>query len=463
MQSKAPSLWVRRTPRFKISAPGFFTTFLFLAFAVFGINSNALAANASLSTDTVNIAVGEEGAWTISGNDDGKDQYQFRWDIPSGLNVSKGSSSNLNKFEIDWDKMRIKVETDARGSFSATIKVSADNSGTYTLDNTRAEISLSPKNVTVNVGGSSGGGSGGGGSTPPPDDGGGSTPPPSGGGSDLTLFIEAGTMTINGAGGNVIDVWGYTDTPGSGPMVPGPFIEAREGDSVTVTVVNNHNRSHNFVIKGVTSDTGSIAPGSSKTYTFSTNQAGVFFYRDTLNSDINREMGLHGSLVVRTSDGSNRAWSGGPSYNIERTWVITDMDKSRWNDRAAGGNSVNTGTYRPNYFMMNGQGGFDAMHDPNSVLEGNVGQTGIVRMVNAGQFDQSLHFHGNHFRVISRDGNRLGTPEWQDTINLKAGTTMMVLYRFDQSGIFPMHVHTAQMETANGVYLNGTATLLVGN
>jgi hypothetical protein len=26
-----------------------------------------------------------------------------------------------------------------------------------------------------------------------------------------------------------------------------------------------------------------------------------------------------------------------------------------------------------------------------------------------------------------------------------------------------MHVHSAQMETANGVYLNGTATLIVGN
>lgn len=457
MQSKAPSQWVRRTPRFKFSAPGFITSFLFLTFAVFGVNSNALAASASLSTSSVNISAGAEGTWTISGNDSGNER-EFRWSLPSGLNISTGSSSNLNRFRVRSDRGYLQVETDGKGSFSGTVKVSSSNSGTYVMQNTRAEISLNPDDVTVTVGGS-----GGGGSTPPPDDGGGSTPPPSGSGSDLTLYIEAGTMTINGAGGNVIDVWGYTDTPGSGPMVPGPFLEAREGDSVTVTVVNNHNRSHNFVIKGVTSDTGSISPGSSKTYTLNTNQAGVFFYRDTLNSNINREMGLHGSLVVRTSDGSNRAWSGGPSYNIERTWVITDMDKSRWNDRAAGGNSVSTGTYRPNYFMMNGQGGFDAMHDPNSVLEGNVGQTGIVRMVNAGQFDQSLHFHGNHFRVISRDGNRLGTPEWQDTINLKAGTTMMVLYRFDQSGIFPMHVHTAQMETANGVYLNGTATLLVGN
>ena len=113
--------------------------------------------------------------------------------------------------------------------------------------------------------------------------------------------------------------------------------------------------------------------------------------------------------------------------------------------------------------MINGQGGFDGMHDPNTVFEGRVGQTGIVRIVNAGQLDESLHWHGNHFRVISRDGSRLGQFEWQDTINVKAGTTMMVLYRIDQPGIFPMHVHTAQMETANGVYLNGTATLIVGN
>jgi hypothetical protein len=37
----------------------------------------------------------------------------------------------------------------------------------------------------------------------------------------------------------------------------------------------------------------------------------------------------------------------------------------------------------------------------------------------------------------------------------------MVVYTL-RPGIFPMHVHSAQMETANGVYLNGTATLIVG-
>lgn len=431
----------------------------FILLASFVISTSAFARNASLSTDTININTGETGSFTISGNDDGDDNYQFRWDIPSGLNVTKGSSSNLNKFEIDWDKMRIKVESDARGSFSATINVSASNSGTYVLNNTRAEISLSPNDVTINVGGS-----GGGGSTPPPEPD--PEPPTSGGGSgsgnaDYTLYIEPGFHTINGDGGEVINVWGYTSSNGATPMIPGPLIEATQGQSISVEVVNNNNRSHNFVIQGVTSDTGSISPGNSKTYTFTPNKGGVFFYRDTLNSNVNREMGLHGALIVR-SNSSNRVWDNGPSYNIERLWVLADMDTPNWNDRASSGNNVSTGSYRPNVFMINGQGGFDGMHDPNTVLEGNSGQVGVVRIVNAGQFDQSLHWHGNHFRVISRNGSHLNNFEWQDTINVKGGETMMVLYQL-RGGIFPMHVHTAQMETTNGVYLNGTATLIVGN
>ncbi len=65
--------------------------------------------------------------------------------------------------------------------------------------------------------------------------------------------------------------------------------------------------------------------------------------------------------------------------------------------------------------------------------------------------------------MISRNGNRLSQFEWQDTINLKAGTTAMVLYQLNQPGHYPMHVHTAQMETGNGVYLNGTAAMIIAH
>ena len=279
--------------------------------------------------------------------------------------------------------------------------------------------------------------------------------------ASYTLYIKAGTHTINGAGGTTLKVWGFTDNPSAGPMVPGPLLESQEGETVTVTVYNQHTLAHNFVVRGVTTDTASIPAGSSKTYSFTTPRAGTYLFSDTLNSNINREMGLYGALVVRAAGGVKKAWTNGPSFALERLWVVSDMDKTRWNDVAGNGGTVNTGTYKPNYFMMNGLGGFDGMHDPNSVLQGSTGQVGLVRIVNAGLFDQSLHFHANHFRVIDDDGLRLSSPEYGDTINVQAGTTAMVLYTL-KPGIYPMHIHSAQMETANGVYLNGVATLLVG-
>lgn len=276
-----------------------------------------------------------------------------------------------------------------------------------------------------------------------------------------TLFIKPGSLTVNGAGGATLPVWGYTDAAAAGPMIPGPALESEEGGSVTVTVYNQNNRSHNFVVRGVSSDATAIPAGGSRTYTFATPRAGVYLYHDSLASNVNRSMGLHGAFVVRAAGGAKRAWGNGPSFDGERVWVVSEMDKVRWNNVAASGAAVNTSVYRPNYFLMNGQGGFDAMHDPNTVLELTTGQVGLVRIVNAGQFDHSLHFHGNHFEIIDLNGTRPAQPEPGDTINVKAFSTAMLLYR-QPAGIYPMHIHSAQMETANGVYLNGVATLLVG-
>ena len=424
-------------------------------------NSGGGSTTASLSTDAVNISVGENGSWTISGNDGGS-QREFRWSLPSGLTVSAGSSSNMNRFRVRSDRGYFQAETNGGGAFTGTVNVSSSRDGSFTMSNQRAEISLNPANVTVSVAATGGGG---GSTPPPPDTGGGGT---GSGTADYTLYIESGMVSLSaspdtGNGATTIPVWGYTDVAGSNSSFPGPLLESVEGGSFTVEVVNNLNRNHNFVIQGVTSDTSTIAPGSSRTYTVNTPNAGVFRYSDTLDNNVNRAVGMFGALVVRTADGSQRVWTNGPRYDQERTWVINDLDRPRWTDVALSGGNVNTGTYRPNYFFMNGLNGFAGMGDPNSTLEGTVGDTFIVRIVNAGQFDQSLHFHSNHFRVLSRGGNRESQPPWQDTINVKANSTAMVLYQLNQPGHYPMHVHTAQMETGNGVYLNGTATMIIAH
>lgn len=278
---------------------------------------------------------------------------------------------------------------------------------------------------------------------------------------NFSLTIGADTLTITGNGGTTLNIVGYADGAAL-PSVPGPMLTVNEGDSITVTVNNAHTANHNFVINNVTTDSTVIAPGATKVYTFTAPTAGTYLYSDTLNNNVNREMGLYGAFIVRPADNSNTVWSGGPAYSFERTWVLSEMDKTRWNDVAASGGTVDTSIYKPNYFMMNGLGGFDAMMDSSTMIHGMVGETALVRIVNTGQFSDSLHFHGNHFQVVSINGVRQSTPfeEW-DTINVPPMSVAEVLYPLNQMGEFPMHVHTAQMETANGVYLNGAATMIM--
>lgn len=278
---------------------------------------------------------------------------------------------------------------------------------------------------------------------------------------NFTLYINAGSLIINGAGGTTLPAWGYSEVAGS-PKFPGPALSAYEGDTVNITVINNHTINHNFVIQGVTTDTTAIAPGGSRNYSFTASTAGTYLYSDTLNSNVNREMGLYGAFWVGPADASSKAWTNGPGYSFQRTWVIGEMDKPRWNDVVSSGGTVNTGVYKPNYFLMNGMGGFDGMADVNTTIEGVVGSSALVRIVNGGQFSHSLHFHGNHFKLLTVNGVRQSAPYKQlDAVNVPAMGTVDVLYELNQPGHYPMHVHTAQMETANGVYLNGVATMII--
>lgn len=275
-----------------------------------------------------------------------------------------------------------------------------------------------------------------------------------------TLYITAGNLTINGAGGATMAAWGYSDVSGT-LKVPGAALTANEGDTVNITVVNNHNINHNFLIQGVTTDTTAIPAGQSRGYSFTASTAGTYLYYDTLNNNINREMGMYGVLRVAAAGGANQAWTGGPAFTFQRTWVVSEMDKPRWNDVAGTGGTVNTTIYKPNYFLINGMGGFDGMMDANTTISGTVGQTALVRIVNPGQFAHSLHFHGNHFKVLTINGVRQSSPYKElDVINIPPLGTADVTYYLNQLGDYPMHIHSAQMETANGVYLNGVATMI---
>lgn len=282
--------------------------------------------------------------------------------------------------------------------------------------------------------------------------------------ADYTLFIEPGTINITpseitGNGSATLRTWGYSQNAGPG-KTPGPVLEAVVGQTLLIEVVNDHLYPHSFVIEGLLTGTTELQPGDSMQYEVTPTQAGIYRYGD--GDEVGLALGMMGALVVRPADGSNTAWEGGPAYDQERTWVVTDMD-STWNARPPEGTVAD---YNPNYFLINGQNGFAAKDNADTTIEGNVGEKVLVRIVNAGQYDQSLHFHAAHFQVLSLGGVKISdiadAPQ-VTTVNVKRGSTAMILYPIEKVGTFPIHVHSANMETGNGVYLNGVMSMIIGH
>ena len=287
------------------------------------------------------------------------------------------------------------------------------------------------------------------------------TPPPPG---NYFLYIEPASIeiaasTISGNGAATLPAMGFSQNVGPPGQTPGPVIEAVVGQTITIEVVNDHLNTHRFEIEGLLTNTPDLLPGDTQQFQFIPTQAGVYRYGDP--QLLSRAQGLHGAVVVRPAGNAKTAWTGGPAFAQERTWVISDFDETWLRNPSA----VDTTIYNPNYFLMNGKSGFAAILDPASTIDGNVGETFLIRIVNAGQFDQSLHFHSNHFQIISEGGFKytdLASAPVVSTINVKRGSTAMLLFTLTKAGTYPVHVHSAQMQTGNGVDMNGTATYIIG-
>jgi FtsP/CotA-like multicopper oxidase with cupredoxin domain len=109
-------------------------------------------------------------------------------------------------------------------------------------------------------------------------------------------------------------------------------------------------------------------------------------------------------------------------YDREYLFQLSEMD-SRIHKAAeaqAGGPGpiqVSTEPYQPNYFLLNGRSMPDDMDSPfapnypnqpyNANPHMHPGDLMLMRIIGQGRWQHPFHFHGNHARVLARDGNLL--------------------------------------------------------
>ena len=210
--------------------------------------------------------------------------------------------------------------------------------------------------------------------------------------------------------------------------------------------------------------TQEAAHGGTVTYTFTATTAGTRSYYSGTQGDLQVEMGLYGAIIVLPTSGNAvptgyTTPAGQPAtchaagatlpngdpdfrlaaaaynhpsacYDREYLFQFSEMDPRihRQAEEQAmlpctlptGCMTVATEPYVPAYFMVNGRSMPDLM-DPNYAVQyphqpynGNPhmhpGELVLLRVIGTGRWQHPFHEHGNHVRVLARDGNLLLTP-----------------------------------------------------
>jgi FtsP/CotA-like multicopper oxidase with cupredoxin domain len=264
-------------------------------------------------------------------------------------------------------------------------------------------------------------------------------------------------------------------------QVPGPTLIVTQGQTVTITLTNNlpasaGNTSILFPGFTVTTTGGVVglmtqeaAPGGTVTYSFVASTPGTRAYYSGTQGDLQVEMGLYGAIIVLPSTIPGNCTSGLAAANlaVEANWgehdyrlaaaaynhpracydreylfQFSEMDPAIHRNAlaqvtakngclaGAAGCSLDVPTepYRPAYFMINGRSMPDDM-DPNYAREyphqpynGNPhmhpGEQVLLRIIGQGRWQHPFHEHGNHVRILARDGNLILASTTPGEVNL---------------------------------------------
>jgi FtsP/CotA-like multicopper oxidase with cupredoxin domain len=259
-----------------------------------------------------------------------------------------------------------------------------------------------------------------------------------------TLYIRAGIfVTVNS---DTLPAKVFTKIQTGIQTLPGPVLYAMPGESVNLVVRNMDNISHAFKINiPGWSFNQTILPGQSSVYNFTAPQTGMYLYSDPLNFPSNQSTGLFGAFIV----GDNN------SYTKEFIWVLSDHMIS-WMQNGTAGSE-----YYPEFSTINGKGYPDIQSDTLASINGNVGDTLRIKILNAGLLWHSMHFHGYHLNMVRKNSQYFQNPFIKDTFPVKPGDSIELLLIPDQPGMFPMHDHNnVAGEVSNNVHSRGMLILM---
>jgi len=287
-----------------------------------------------------------------------------------------------------------------------------------------------------------------------------------------TFTLTTRTGYIGTPDDNVVFMWGFS--AGGNPFQhPGPVLCVTEGATVTVILQNTlPNDDVSIIFPGqenVLADGAPAQPqfdagnnlvsltkaarkgGGSVTYSFVAGRAGTYIYQSGTNPAKQVHMGLFGALIVRPNRAGYVYAAGDNAYNPSREYMVLLSEIDPLLNQAVERNRpFNFNNYKPRYFMINGRGfpdsiaanfaswlptqPYGALARINPYDAATNPLPALVRYLNVSSVSMPFHPHGNHGRVVGRDGYPLTGAGGQDlsfqkfTVNVGPGQTWDVTF-----------------------------------
>jgi len=245
-------------------------------------------------------------------------------------------------------------------------------------------------------------------------------------GTSFNLKAKPGYITT--PDGDSLLVWGYALN--DGPMqYPGPTLILNQGDTINITLSNTLSVPVSMIFPGqkqVFTQGGTAglmtkeaaATNGTVQYSFIASKPGTYMYQSGTNPELQVEMGLFGAIIVRPPTANQAYNHADTSYDYEYLFLLSEMDPAI-HHKVELGQPVDNNNYKPVLWFINGRNAPDTMADagvpwlpnqPYNILPRvHPGDTALMRIVSASRNSHPFHTHGNHFRLLAKDGNLLAS------------------------------------------------------
>jgi len=252
--------------------------------------------------------------------------------------------------------------------------------------------------------------------------------------SGVPVTLTAKADHISTGDGNSVYFWGY-GLNGNRAQYPGPTFIMNEGDTLIINLTNNlppGSGNVSIIFPGNKVATAGGVPGlltqeagpaGSVTYTVTAYNPGTYLYHSGTNPELQVEMGLIGAIIVRPDMGVNYAYNDQDSaFDHEYLFLLSEMDPRiheliKFYGVAALETTDYLSDYFPNYWFINGRNAPDTMamagvpwfptQPYNCMPRMHPGEKLLMRVIDAGRDMHPFHHHGNHARIIAKDGRLL--------------------------------------------------------